>query len=115
MATPDILFGDGDTAPVVPYVLAGQDGIRLDLGGSATVVIRYRLKNRNAAQVEEAVTILTPDVPDDDLVTPNVEWHPSSGVAAGEYWANWIVTLDGGDQLTLPNDRHLYMRVLPKP
>jgi hypothetical protein len=108
MARPDIFFGEGDRAPVVTDTLIGADGEPIDLTG-ATVVMRFRLKDETDSQTSEAVDVVG------DPADGEVEWTPATGRAAGDYNANWVVTMSGGEQVTVPNDRYLWMQVQPAP
>lgn len=107
MPTPDLFFGELDTAPTYTQVLLGADGLPLALAG-ASVAFRYRLRNRTAAEVVETASIVDAD-------EGVVEWTPAAPMPRGEYHANWIVTFAGGAQLTVPNDRHLLVQVLSRP
>lgn len=109
--SPDIFFGAGDLAPVITDTLFGPGGEPLDLTG-ATVVIRYRDKDQMTDEVIESVTIMQTT---DPATLGDIAWTPVAAAVAGDYNTNWIVTLPGSKPMTIPNDRYLWMQVLPAP
>lgn len=111
MSAPDILFGAGDLAPVVPYTLRDRDGNPVDLTG-ATVVVRFRDKDQLAAETTETVAVAQTV---DPATLGTIAWTPSAPAAAGEYNLNWIATLPGAKPETFPPDRYLWMSILPAP
>jgi hypothetical protein len=105
--SPDIFFGEGDTAPIVTKTLM-VGGVQIDLTG-ATVTIRYRSKFSalDADTVAETVTIVG------DPTAGGIEWHVQAPVVGGEYDFYWHVVLQSGDPITIPNDRKGWMHVEP--
>jgi len=104
----DIFFAAGDEAPVVTDTLA-VGGLPIDLTG-ATVTFRYSKRDGTSALiVSESATIVLP------ATDGNVEWQPVAALAPGDFLCEWRVVLASGDQLTVPNDRHLLMRVKGPP
>jgi len=109
--TPDIFFGEGDTAPILSRALVNPDGSIPDLTG-ATATFRYRSKDSldESERVTESMTIV------DDPTDGVVEWHPSVPVPPGEYNADIHVVLQSGDPITFPNGGGKYwMSVEPAP
>ena len=108
MASPDIFFGPGDTAPVLTDTLLGPDGTPLDLTG-ATVTFRYSSWDGNGPLIQEEATIVG------DETDGTVSWQPVAELATGKYNCDWHVVLGSADVMTVPNDRNLLMQVKAPP
>lgn len=109
--SPDIPFAEGDTGPAVEDTILDGNGDRVSIAG-ATVVFRYRDKDQVGPEVDEPATITETS---DPTTFGNVEWKPAGPMPPGEFNANWIVTFGDGTPITFPDDRYLWMSVLPKP
>lgn len=109
--SPDIPFGEGDVGPAVDDVILDGLGNPMDLSG-ATVVFRYRDKDQLSAEINEPAVVEQTTEP---LTMGAVSWTPAGPMPPGEFNANWVVSFGGSAPVTFPDDRYLWMSVLPKP
>jgi uncharacterized protein YaiE (UPF0345 family) len=101
----DFHLKQGDLLPKIRSTLTYSDGTAVDLTGGS-VVFRMRLRGASTPKVEANATIVT-------AASGIVEytWTGTDTNAAGEYEAEWVVTLSGST-FTVPNDKYLHISIL---
>jgi hypothetical protein len=113
--SPDIFLGEGATGPTQQYTILDGNGNRVSVAG-ATVVFRYRDKDQIGVEIDEPVVVTETS---DPTTFGDVEWTPAGpmpvGGAGGDYNGNFVTIFGDGTEIPYPDDRYLWMQILPKP
>lgn len=101
----DFYIKRGDTYPPIQATLSDASGSAINLTG-ASVLFKMRLRDTGAIIVSAAATIVTAA---SGIVS--YAWDAADTAVAGEYLAEWEVTLSSGRIVTCPNDGYLVIKI----
>lgn len=102
----DIVWKQGDTAPVYKETFTKSNGGKYNIEGAAIALNMRSLTSSTPVTLTGATAVL-------NAVEGEVSFTPSfqdTGVP-GDYMATWTVVFPGGSQLTFPTDGYLWITV----
>ncbi len=97
-----------DTLSILVRTLYNADGTVIDLTGAA---VKFLMRKRGNASPKVNAAAVINDAPGGIV---QYVWVAADTDVTGEYDAEWQVTFAGGTIITVPNDSHMRVTVMPE-